>query len=156
MANRVGAVVSRRRGVLVVFARELAPRKIYRCSVRAAAAAAGCAAMFRAIIAERKARRHLFRLYDAGAPFVWNSYAALFISSTGSGSQLAGAHKILLIWCGHERSFSKGQREPIFSADVHLTAFDGRRSNPTRPPASKLVIETHTAAGLWMWPSHTQ
>ena len=52
--------------------------------------------MFRAIIAERKARRHLFRLYDAGAPFVWNSYAALFISSTGSGSQLAGAHKILL------------------------------------------------------------
>lgn len=36
LANRVGAVVSRRRGVLVVFARELAPWKIYRCSVCAA------------------------------------------------------------------------------------------------------------------------
>ena len=36
LTNRVGAVVSRRRGVLVVFARELAPWKIYRCSVCAA------------------------------------------------------------------------------------------------------------------------
>ena len=37
--------------------------------------------------------------------------------------------KFFSFWYGHEGSFSKGQWEPIFSADVHLTAFDGRRRN---------------------------
>jgi hypothetical protein len=53
--------------------------------------------MFRAIIAERKARRHLFRLYDAGAPFVWNSYAAPFILQEAARNSRA-----------HTKSFSFG------------------------------------------------
>jgi len=56
LANRVGAVVSRRRGVLVVFARELAPWKIIDAQFVPPAATASCAALLRAIIAERKAR----------------------------------------------------------------------------------------------------
>ena len=61
--------------------------------------------------------------------------------------------------CGHERRISKGQWDPLFSADVHRPALghrssrQERRSNPTRPagskfipPGLKLVIETHAAA----------
>ena len=67
-ANRVGAAVSRRRGVLDICARELAPRKIYRCSIRAVR---GCRRL-RGFVSceERKACWHLFRLYDAGAHLV--------------------------------------------------------------------------------------
>jgi hypothetical protein len=164
LANRVGAAVSRRRGVLDIFARELAPRKIYRCSIRAVR---GCRRL-RGFVSceERKACWHLFRLYDAGAPFVWNSYAVPLIFVTGIGSQLAGANETL-VRCGHEGSFAKGQWQPIFSADEHPAAFAGRnsrqdrRSNPTMPSrtefmpvGSELVIATHPAAGLGMQPSH--
>ena len=38
-------------------------------------------------IAERETRRHLFRLYDAGVPFIWSSYAAPFISVARIGPQ---------------------------------------------------------------------
>jgi len=38
---------------------------------------------------------------------------------TESGSQLAGALKILLIWCGM-KDIRKGTVATIFSADVHL------------------------------------
>jgi hypothetical protein len=37
--------------------------------------------------------------------------------------------KFLSFGCGHEGSFSKGPGEPVFSVDVHLTAFDDRRGN---------------------------
>ena len=165
-ANRVGAAVSRRRGVLDICARELAPRKIYRCSIRAVR---GCRRL-RGFVSceERKACWHLFRLYDAGAHLVWNSYAVPLIFVTGIGSQLAGADETL-VRCGHEGSFAKGQWQPIFSADEHPAAFAGRnsrqdrRSNPTMPSrtefmpvGSELVIATHPAAGLGMQPSHTR
>src|ERR1035437_9913075 len=71
-----------------------------------------------------------------------------FLSISQEAARNSRAHTLLFsFWCDHEGSFSKGQREPIFSADVHLAAFDGRRSNSTGPPASKLVIETHTPRG---------
>jgi hypothetical protein len=34
-------------------------------------------------------RWHLFRLYDASVPFVWNSYAALFISQEAARNSRA-------------------------------------------------------------------
>jgi hypothetical protein len=46
--------------------------------------------------------------------------------------------KFLSFGCGHEGSFSKGRGEPVFSADVHLTAFDGWRSSPAQ--SSRLLV----------------
>jgi hypothetical protein len=53
----------------------------------------------------------------------------------------AQAHtKFLSFWCGHDGSFSKGQAEPVFSFDVHLIAFDGRRGNANEN-SCHLVLE---------------
>ena len=101
---------------------------------------------------------HLFRLYDANVAFLWNSYAAPFISCAETGSQLAGAGKFFSFWCCHEGSFSRRRCEPLFSADVHLAALgdrssrQDRRGNPAMPgklmlPASELVIAARTTAG---------
>jgi hypothetical protein len=40
---------------------------------------------------------HLFSLYEAGAPFVWNSYATAFIFDVETGSRHAGGRENLLI-----------------------------------------------------------
>jgi hypothetical protein len=49
----------------------------------------------RNLVAERKAHRHLFFLYDANVPSVWNSYAAAFIFGVEIASQSAGAREFL-------------------------------------------------------------
>ena len=73
-------------------------------------------------------------------------------------SRVADWKESLLVWCGHEGSFSK----PIFSTAVHLTALgdrsrgQDRRSNPAVSPGRKLVpsgfkIVTESLRGCWHW-----
>jgi len=64
----------------------------------------------------------------------------------------AQAHtKFLSFWCGHDGSFSKGQAEPVFSFDVHLTAFDGRRGNANEN-SCHLVLDWRSRITAWPSP----
>jgi hypothetical protein len=56
--------------------------------------------------------RRFYRLYDAGAPFVWHSYAVPSYLEDVIGSQFADVHKILHLGAVMKQQTEENDRNP--------------------------------------------